>query len=208
MKSRVLILALLFTAGIFFSCSEHDEQEDLVNSPEYNMLKADDKTSAIWSVNILDVLEKSSIKELDLGMAGLIVQGLLTKLSDTAEGGVDFSHNSYVSIKHDPNYNFDYSFTYYPVVDRAKVYATLRSTIGFINSGKHGSDGLYDTFTSTSGTVAAWDDHHVVIVFSESDRREQDLLRLATETLDNRYVDAPEDENVRVFLKWLPILSI
>jgi hypothetical protein len=201
MEYRVLIIALSFTACFFVSCSEFGEQEELVNSPEYNMLMADDNTSAIWSVNMLDVLDKSTIKELDLGMAGLIVQGLLTKLSDTAEGGVDFSNNSYFSIKHDPNYNFNYSFTYYPVVDRTKVYATLRSTIGFINAGKHGSEGLYDTFTSTSGTVAAWDDHHLVIVFSESDRKEQDLLQLATGTLDNRYVDAPEDENVRAFLK-------
>ncbi|MBT6029353.1 MAG: hypothetical protein HOH13_03545, partial [Crocinitomicaceae bacterium] len=99
----MILRAFFYVSIVAFitGCSSGEGDSQLVNSPQYNMLMADDMTSAIWSVNILELLDNSTIDELDLGMAGMVVQGLLTKMIDTAEGGIDFSSNSYISIKHD-----------------------------------------------------------------------------------------------------------
>ena len=200
MKLQVAIATTVTLATIFLVGCNQNSGDQLVNSPEYNMLLADNNTSAIWSVDILEVIDKSGVQQLDLGMAGLVVDGLVQKISDTALGGVDFSNNSYFAIKHDEQFNFDYSFTVYPVIDRSKVYATLKSTVGFIASGKHGSEGQYDTYLSASGTVAAWDDRHLVILFSDRENKQNELITLATTVLDNRYIDAEENESVRKYL--------
>ena len=198
----MMIRAFFYVCIVAFliGCSSGTEDSQLANSPQYNMLMADNMTSAIWSVNILELLDNSTINELDLGMAGMVVQGLLTKMIDTAEGGIDFSNNSYISIKHDEAFDFSYSFTNYPVTNRSKVFKTLKSTIGFIASGNESIYEGFDAYTSNTGTAALWDDQHVVLVFSNPNVEKQKLLETAKRILDSRYVDAQENKQIDEFL--------
>ena len=198
----MILRAFFYVSIVAFitGCSSGEGDSQLVNSPQYNMLMADDMTSAIWSVNILELLDNSTIDELDLGMAGMVVQGLLTKMIDTAEGGIDFSSNSYISIKHDAAFNFNYSFTNYPVTNRSKVFKTLKSTIGFVASGNESIYEGFDAYTSNTGTAALWDDQHVVLVFSHPNVEKQKLLEIAKRILDSRYVDARANKHMDDFL--------
>lgn len=198
-----MILRAFFYAIIgicVIGCVSTEDANLPVNTPEYNMLLADEMTSAIWSVDILELLDNSTIDKLDLGMAGMVVQGLMKKMIDTAEGGVDFSNNSYISFKHDTAFSFDYSFTTYPVTNRSKVFKTLKSTIGFVASGNQSVYEGFDAYTSNTGVAALWDDKHVVLVFNQLSRDKQNTLRLAKSILDKRYVDAPENNDIREFL--------
>lgn len=183
------------------SCGESEKSlKSLSNSPEYNMLAAEDNVSAIWSMDILGIVEESAVKELQFGMLGLAAQSILAKISDKDESGIDFSGNSYFVARHNEEYQYDYSFTYYPVLNRAKVYGTIQSSIGMMLAGVHNSRDNYDTYVTEAGVAGAWDDTHFVMIFAGENRLEDELVAIAISVLQSRYEDASENTRIREFM--------
>ncbi|MBL4702955.1 MAG: hypothetical protein JKY54_00405, partial [Flavobacteriales bacterium] len=159
MKVRFILLVLV--ASLIVACGEEKRSlSSIKNTPEYNMLAADSNISGIWGMNMLGMLEKSAIEKLDFGMMGDMAIGMVNKMSDKNESGIDFSGNAYFIAKHDEAFKFDYSYTYYSVTNRGKVYGTLKSSIGILIAGKHGSEDDYDTYHTERGTVGVWDNDH------------------------------------------------
>ncbi|MBL4704987.1 MAG: hypothetical protein JKY54_10725, partial [Flavobacteriales bacterium] len=140
------------------------------------------------------------IEKLDFGMMGDMAIGMVNKMSDKNASGIDFSGNAYFIAKHDEAFKFDYSYTYYSVTNRGKVYGTLKSSIGILIAGKHGSEGDYDTYHTERGTVGVWDNDHLVIVYSAAERGKEELIQIAKGLLDSRFVDALPNDRLTKFM--------
>jgi hypothetical protein len=185
----------------FMACGEVDKSgAALLNSPEYNMLAAQDNVPAIWSMDLLEMLDESSVRDLDFGMAGIVAKNVLNKITDKDEAGINLSGTSYMVARHDENFHFDYTFTYYPVTNRAKVYSTIKTSIGMFVPGVHNSAEKYDTYETDIGTIGIWDDNHLVVVFGGEDRPVDALHQIAVDVLESRYVDAPDNERIKAFM--------
>ncbi|MFT7612511.1 MAG: hypothetical protein ACI9J3_001474 [Parvicellaceae bacterium] len=198
MKSSYI--GMLIIALIVVSCGETgSDTEAHKNTPTYNMIASHQNLSGIWSWDMLRILDKSSILDLDFGMAGLMAKGMIDKISDQDEAGIDFSGKAYFAATHTDDFDFNYTFTFYPVTNREKVYKTIKSSIGMLVAGKHGSKGDFDTYYTEMGTVGVWDENHLVVVASP-DKDKEALLDIAVDILDSRYIDAVVDSRIEDFL--------
>jgi len=193
-------IGILVIALIVASCGEAGvDKEAQKNTPAYNMIASHENLSGIWSWDMLRIIDKSTLLDLDFGMAGLMAKGMISKISDEKEAGIDFSGKAYFAATHDDDYKFNYSFTFYPVTNREKVYKTIKSSIGMLIAGKKGSKGDFDTYYNETGIVGVWDDDHLVVV-ANPEKDKEELLDVAVEILNSRYVDAAADTRIKDFL--------
>ncbi len=170
------------------------------NSPEYNMIGGAENVAAIWSVDVLELIDNSGVLELDLGPMGMVFAGTINQLTDPKESGIDFDGNTYTVVTHNPDYDFDCMYTYFKVVNRKKVDEALESTVGMMYGGHTNEQEDYDRFLTESGFVGLWDDKHLVMVQSTKDRDAEELVKVGEELLSSRYTDAPDNQRIKDFM--------
>ncbi len=199
-KLNCLIGGVLFSSAILMtSCGENAKKETLKNSPEYNMVASVENPAAIFSVDVMDLLNKSNIKESQDVPAQfkMLLNVQLEQHFNSENQGFKVEGNIPVVVSATKDDQFNYLMSYTDVLDAEKTGSSLALYFnGHIEKNEANSTLSFSTPDSIMSGCFAWDTKKLVVVISEN----QDNKALAEKVLANRYIDANDNEKIRAFL--------
>lgn len=200
LKIFKFVAPILVGAVILSSCSgEEDKTENLKYSTEYNMISSIDHLAAVWSIDLLEIIEKSGFEnnpdipvQFSSGYKILVKEKL-----DVDVTGIDISGNNHFAVSMiDPDMPEFVMFT-------AKVTnaENAKSTVQDLFKGTYTEedvDGDSYQFVVEDEVAVAWDGKDLVIVFSDKN----DPKSIAKDLLVARYTDGPDDDKgMQAYLK-------
>lgn len=199
-KLNYLLGVLIITSTLLFSnCNNSSKNKEQVNTSEYNILASVKNPAGFFSINLMDLLAKSNIresKEMPLQFK-MIVNSQIEQHFNSELQGFELEGNIPFVISTSDDSKFNYLMSTTNVLDAKKIGVALS---GYF-SGKLDQKGDVSTFEISvpgaflKGTFA-WDKEKMVVVLTENG----DATALSKELLANKTTDAEENERVKAFL--------
>ncbi|MCT4581053.1 MAG: hypothetical protein N4A35_06510 [Flavobacteriales bacterium] len=195
-----LIGGVLFSSALIItSCGENTQKEALKNSPEYNMIASVQNPAAMLSLDVMDLLEKSNIKESHEVPAQfkMLLNTQIEQHFNSENQGFKVEGNIPLVVSATTDNKFNYLMSFTDVIDAEKTGSSLALYFnGHVEKNEAISTLSFTTPDSIMNGCFAWDTKKLVVVVSEN----QDNKALAEKALANRYVDAADNAKIKHFI--------
>lgn len=195
--NRLIGGALLTSIVVFTSCDGNSKKEALKNSPEYNIIASVENPAALISMDLMDLIKKSKLKESQeipaqykTPMVMLLDQNL-----NSENQGFKVEGNIPMIISSTADNKFNYIMSTTDVIDAEKVGSSLAVYLnGHVEKNENNST-LEFNIPNLTGCFA-WDDKKLVVVVSE----DKDNKAISQQLLANKDTDAKDNEKIKTFL--------
>jgi hypothetical protein len=190
---------LLSFSLLLSSCGGDTAKEVNKNSPEYNLLASVDNPAALFSIDIMDLLKKSDLKETkDMPVQfKMIVNSQIDQHFNSENQGFKLEGNIPFIVSTTNEHEFDFIMSFFDVLDVEKVGPSLCM---YFNGKVEKVEGVSILEAKIPGFPFkghfAWDDKKLVFIGTEK----SDSKSLALVMLSNRFKDAPENKEITNFL--------
>jgi len=200
-KLNYLFGGIFISSTLFFSsCTEKTKAKEHKNSSEYNILASVKNPAGFLSIDFMDLLKKSNIKESTEMPAQfkMIVNPQIDQHFNSENQGFELEGNIPFVVSTSDDNKFNYVMATFNVLDANKIGPSLclyfdgkveKIETIFSLDFKIPGFPLKGTFT--------WDNEKMVLVASE----ESNSNTISKELLANKNIDAAQNENITSFLE-------
>lgn len=195
--SGIFIATTLFTS----SCGENTKKASTKNSPEFNILASVKNPAALLSVDLMDLLKKSNVKESQEMPAQfkMIVNSQIDRHFNSENQGFELEGNIPLIVATTESNDFDYAMAYANVLDAEKVGPSLcmyfdgtveqENSISILEANIQGSP-LNGHFV--------WDNEKLIFIVTEKNNSRA----IALAALASKDIDAPDNSKISDFLTY------
>ncbi len=198
-RSSFKLLSLSFALALTSCGEEVADAKVLKHSPEFNMISGIDNLAIVYTVDIVNIIEKTAFDK-NADMPAIVKMGWATQVQPKLKpenSGVILAGNNPIAMSMGEDGEPAYIMTTLKVVDASKV-GSMLDELGVLNanikSTGSGDDILYTVEDDEVALV--WDSENLVGVYSTK----ESSMKIAKELLDIRYVDGADNEGLEGYL--------
>lgn len=197
-KINNLIGGTLFSSIVFLtSCGENSNKETLKNTSEYNIIASVENPAAMLSMDLIELLDKSKLKEskeIPAQYKTPLVMILDQNLNSDNQG-FKIEGNIPLIVSASADNKFNYAMSTVDVIDAEKIGSSLAVYVdGHVEKNDNNSTLEFQYLTFTG--CFAWDNKKLVVVLSE----DKDNKSIAQQLLTNQNTDAKDNQKIKAFL--------
>lgn len=200
-KLNYLLGGIFISSTLFFSsCGETATTQEQKNTPEYNIIASVKNPAGLFSIDLMDLLKKSNIKEskeMPLQFK-MIVNTQIDQHFNSENQGFELEGNIPFVISTSDDGAFNYVMSTFTVLDAEKIGPSLCLYFNGKVQKKEGISSLDVTFPGApiKGNFT-WDEQKMVLVLTE----QANSKAIAMQLLSNKTIDAPENNKILDFLE-------